>query len=266
MRTVWHLITLVLTLVLTACATTPARPESSSTRLAQSIEGDTVDAVLGHLENRGKSLRDLSGVVKVTTNEQDSGTVVTVEGKFWFQNRDDARNQDVNLRISYHKWIQDNSAHPMDTEYVLADGWLCERDHMTKVQNRWQIAAAGERVDLLALDEAPIPLPIGQPPSRMHNAFDIQLLGNTMDGVPNTVHLRMVPKPGTHLAHRFATIDLWVDLISHLPTRSQMLHADRPVVDTIVLEHLQINQGMRPDQFHLPELRGWTQHDEPYER
>jgi hypothetical protein len=215
------------------------------------------------MENCSNSLRTLTATITVKSEDQTMGTVRIIEGKLWFQNSDDTTGRNFMAKMVFERHNIDNSAGSMHEEFVLADGWLCDRDYEKKTQNRYQLPR--EKVDLFDFEASPYPLPIRQPSARIHEKFDVQLAGDNADDPPNTAHLHMTPKAGTHLAKRFATIELWIDSTTHLPVRVVAFQKDGSA-QTIQLTNIMTDQSISSDVFRLPPIKGWEEHDEPYEK
>jgi outer membrane lipoprotein-sorting protein len=231
--------------------------------LAQSAPATqpAVDGVLDALDQRGKTLRDFSADITQTT-EDDMGFDTTSVGHVWFQNA--SGDQDARVRATFDKKTVGNTTSPWKREFLLDAGWLWDRDYQHKTQIRRQVLRPGQKANLLSLD-GPFPLPIGQDKADVHKSFDVQELPPAKSDPPDTVHLQLTPKPGTPLARKFATIDLWMDNPSDMPIRVQTFDAQKTNTVTTTFGNLKINQGLAPGQFKLPEITGWNETDEPYQ-
>jgi outer membrane lipoprotein-sorting protein len=127
----------------------------------------------------------------------------------------------------------------------------------------------GEKINLLKLGEGPFPLPIGQEKQDVNRLFDVSKPESAKDegaAPPNTVRIRLKPKPGTQFAKKFSFIDVWVDRTSRMPVRIDTLDANEGIARSTELSNLRVNGGLTDDNFSLPKIddQEWTRHDEPF--
>jgi outer membrane lipoprotein-sorting protein len=174
-----------------------------------------VDQVLGQLDQVGKNLKEFSAKVRLTETD-DVGDHVVHAGNVYFQRKSDS---DARIHVVFDQRISNNRIYNEKTEYLLDDRWLTDRNYRSHNEVKREVLQPGQRMNLFKLGEGPFPLPIGQSPADVHQESDVQLLPPAKDDPKNTVHIRLTPKPGTELARRFRTIDVWVDQASHMPVR-----------------------------------------------
>ncbi len=88
--------------------------------------------------------------------------------------------------------------------------WLIDRDYKRKTEIKRQVLRPGEKINLLKLGEGPFPLPIGQDKAEVKKLFDVTKEKLLKDDPQGTVHVKLVPKPGTQL-RRSSARSTWVD-------------------------------------------------------
>ena len=69
---------------------------------------------------------------------------------------------EARMRITFDQRIQEGAVQAQKIEYLLAGGWLIDRNYTRKIEVNRQVLRPGEKVNLLKLGEGPFPLPIGQ--------------------------------------------------------------------------------------------------------
>jgi hypothetical protein len=242
-----------------------APPAGAAPAPARATDGLTaespVDAILDALDARGKGLDDFTADVRLGESDPVTALDTTRIGtvKYQRQGQGDAR-----LRVKFDKKETDRGLKPEELEYLLEDGWLTDRDYRSKVQVRRQVVAPGQKLDLLKLGEGPFPLPLGQAREDVHAQFEVTKQPPGDGAPPNTVHVRLVPKPRTQFAEKFASIDVWVDLKSQMPRRIVTVDATGGAVRTTDLENLKVNTGLRDADFELKPVQNWQLQEEPY--
>ena len=196
----------------------------------------TVDQILDALEARGKDLKEFDANVRLQEMD-DTGGVNVRTGRVWFQGPSDSGR----IRVLFERREGNKKIYAEKIEYLLADGWLVERDYGRRNEVRRQVLRPGEKINLLKLGEGPFPLPIGQDKGEVHKSFDVEKV-EAADGDPaGTVHLRLAPKPGTQFEKKFEAIDAWVDLKSRMPTRIEVTDANAATTRTTDLTNLRVN-------------------------
>ncbi len=134
-----------------------------------------------------------------------------------------------------------------------------------KNETKRQVLRPGEKRDLMKLGTGAFPLPIGQDQQDVKKAFDVKIVAPAKDDPPGTIHLTLTPKPDTDLAKKFTSIDVWVDMKSHMPT----------LIDTVAgsdehrveLKAIQVNPNppLGDKDFTLPEIdASWQTKTEAY--
>jgi len=241
-------------------------PVGSTTPDPTALRGDSsVDEILDALQARGKSLKEFVADVTLTDTDIVMGDSSKRTGKVWYQLRDD---DNARMHIFFDKKLVDDKP-PRDDrkEYLLEDGWAVDRDYLHKSETKYQIARAGEKMNLFQLGKGAFPLPIGQDKSDVHGMFDVTRIPAAKDDPLNTVHLQLKPKSKTDFEKKFSAIDVWVDFVTKMPVRistEDKNHANQQQTD---LEDLKVNPkpGLKDEDFTVPPIddAGWNRHEEP---
>jgi len=223
----------------------------------------SVDEVLDALDARGRTLRGFVANVRLTETDESTALSSTRAGKIWYQNKG---GNDVRLRVVFDKKEQGRSAFDEKIEYILDDGWLLDRDYDKRIQVKRQVVAPGEKINLLKLGEGPFPMPIGQKKEDVHAQFDVEKVASGKDDPADTAHLRLVPKSETRLAKKVGTIDVWVDSVTQMPSRIEVLDANETTVRTTDFNELEVNPVLDDAEFTPPAIDEgeWDLHDEPF--
>ena len=255
-------------LCVTGCATAqqssptpmPTTPVATTRPSAGPAASESVDATLDRLETVGKSLQDFTADATLTTIDSTSGSETARSGKVYYQ----TRQGDARIRVSFDTHDKGDRQYEEKIEYVLTGGVLVDRNYETKVEVRRQVMKPGEKVNLLKLGEGPFPLPIGQDKAQVHELFDVTRVDAAAGEPQDTTHLKLVPKPDTHFASKFAGIDVWVDNATHFPVRIDTADANETNVRQTRLENVKMNTGLTDADFTLPAVEGWNVRTEEY--
>ena len=254
----WVLVGLVV-----GCAQAQTAPASAPASAPAASSGD-VDPILDALDARGKDLSDFTANVTKTDKDVGNGTETKLSGKMWMQRLagDDAR-----LRVSFDRKTANDKPEKTHQEYVLAGGTLTDRSYDSRKENRWQVLKPGQKLNLLKLGEGPFPLPLGQDKADVHKMFEVAKLPSAKDDPPGTEHVQLKPKPGTHFADKFSTIDFCVDMKSRMPVRIVTLDPNQTTTTTTELKDVQINTKLTDDDFKLEPIdqKAWEITEKPYE-
>lgn len=244
-----------------ASSAPPAAPAPAAGQDGKLTADSPVDAVLDALDVRGKSLSDFTADVRLGESDPVTALDTTRIGTVKYQKKPSG---DARLRVKFDKKQTDRGLRPEELEYLLEDGWLTDRDYRSKVQVRRQVVAPGQKLDLLKLGEGPFPLPLGQSREDVHAQFDVTKEPPGEDAPPNTVHVRLVPKPASQFEEKFSSIDVWVDLANQMPRRIVTVDKVSGARRTTDLENVRVNTGLGDEDFRLPPVQGWQLQEEPY--
>jgi outer membrane lipoprotein-sorting protein len=252
--------------VLTGCAAAqPAPtqlPSSPPTQpVAPTPAPTSIDDALYRLDKLGKSLNNFTADVSTATVDPDSGADTTRKGKVWYQVGGDG---DARIRVTFDTRDVGNRRYKEKIEYLLEKGVLTDRNYETKAENKRVVLKPGEKANLLKLGEGPFPLPIGQDKAEVYKLFDVTQVASTPDDPAGTTHLKLVPKPNTQFAPKFASIDVWVDPKTDFPVRIDTVDANNTGTRETKLTNVTVNTNLTDAQFTLPQVEGWNLRTEEY--
>jgi outer membrane lipoprotein-sorting protein len=233
-----------------------------TTQPQQLTPASTLDKILDALDARGKNLQDFSASVRLSSVDNSIGSSSAETGKVFYQRHPGG---DARIRVTFEKFDDGNKIIPQNHQYTLDAGWLVERNYDRKQEIRRQVLKPGEKMDPLKLGEGPFPLPIGQKKEDVKNLFSVARIAPAQDDPPDTLHVQLTPKPGTSLARKFQTIDVWVDMVNTMPRRIQTQENGSPITKITDLTDIQINSGLEDKDFAEPDLpAGWGTISESY--
>jgi len=221
-----------------------------------------LDEILDALDARGRNLEAFTADVSLTEGDATLANEVTRRGKVLYQDR----KGNPRLRVTFTDRDTGKRSFDEKVEYLLEDGWLTDRTYAKEIQSRRKVLRPGEKIDLLKLGEGPFPLPIGQKKQAVHEQFDAKKLGPAKDDPPGTLHVQLVPKPGTQFERKFDAIDVWVDARTHMPTRIETAQGE--TVRTTELKNFTVNPHppLKDADFKLPAIdeKEWDLHEEAF--
>jgi outer membrane lipoprotein-sorting protein len=215
-----------------------------------------IDTILEALNERVAKLSD-------TTGDSALGNDKTRTGTIWFSRQSPTQ---LRVHVLFDKLVVGHIIENEKIEYLLDGDWLTDRTYAAKNETKRQVLKPGEKKDLMKLGSGAFPLPIGQDKEDVKKAFDVAKVAPNKDDPADTIHLTLMPKEGTDMAKKFTSIDVWVDLKSHMPT----------VIDTvsgseehrIELKDIHVNPTppLSDKDFTLPEIdSSWQSKTEKYE-
>lgn len=240
----------------------PAAPAqvAADAKLSQDA---TIDQILEALHRRGLDLNDFTAEVTLADTDAVVGGSTTRKGSAVYQKKGEG---DARIRVVFDNKKVGKKIYNEKTEYLLDNGWLVDRDYKRQTEVRRQVLRPGEKIDLLKLGEGPFPLPIGQPKESVKKLFIVtKVPADPKTDPADTVHVRLVPRPNTQFARKFASIDVWVGTKTEMPERIETLDSNGSTRHTTDLNVKSINAGLKDADFILEPLPGdWDRHDEPY--
>jgi len=225
-----------------------------------------LDTTLDALNARGQNLKDFSADVAIHTADNRTGEDTAQIGTVTFQNRN---NGDSRIKVGFDKKESDNGDHKITQkqklDYVLEDGWLTDRDYQKKLEVRRQVLKPGQKMNLLKLGEGPFPLPIGQDKDDVKKQFEASKIPAAADDPKDTVHIKLVPRPGSQFEKRFKQIDVFVDTKTNMPARIDTVEKAGTTRST-ELKNVKLNTGVKDEAFVLPPIAndGWNRREEPF--
>jgi outer membrane lipoprotein-sorting protein len=225
----------------------------------------SVDDVLDALDIAGRDLKDFDADVTLTEEDTSgrTGSQLTRSGKVWFQLLADGQ---ARIHIVFDKTESAGKIRDSKLEYILADGWLTERDYKAQKEVKRQVIKPGEKINLLKLGEGPFPLPIAQKKEDVKALFDVAAKPLEKDDPAGTVHLELTPKADSSYARRFKSIDVFVDPKTHLPIRIGTMDKNGAKYRTTDFKNFKLNPGLKDADFELPSIKTseWNLTSEEY--
>lgn len=212
-----------------------------------------VNDILDALDARGKGLRDFTADVSLAETDALSGETSTLLGKVYFQGKGEGNTR---IRINFDKKQIGDAKQPYRKEYILKDGRLIERDFKRKQEIDRQVLKPGQKTNLLKLGEGPFPLPIGQPRQEVLKTFEVKKVEPAKDDPAGTVHVQLIPKPGSQFARKFGSIDVWVDVKANFPRRIVTDNKRAKTTNTTDLGEIKINSGLDEKVFNTESVGG----------
>jgi outer membrane lipoprotein-sorting protein len=238
--------------------------------LAQAPLGphSSLDTVLDALAARGKDLKNFSADVALHTADNRTGEDSAQIGKVVY---DTGNAGNSRIKVSFDKKETESGDGKRMTQkqrldYLLENGWLTDRDYQKKLEVRRQVLRPDQKMNLLKLGEGPFPLPIGQDKEEVKKQFNASKIPPASDDPKGTLHVKLVPKPGTQFEKRFRQIDVFVDPASSMPARIDTVEKAGTTRST-ELTNVKLNASVKPEDFALPNIdsEGWNRREEPFE-
>lgn len=219
----------------------------------------SVAKLLDALYRRGVELKDFEGDVKLSEIDASTGAGSVRAGRVMY---DVGEGGATRFMVRFETRAEDDGAPKAEKlVYLLEGAWLTERNYRRKVEIRRQVLRPGQKINLFRLGEGPFPLPIGQDPVEVLKQFSVSKL-ESEDPRPA---IRLIPREGTRLGAKFATIDVWVDVETGFPTRIETLNKQETTVRSTELSGLAVNEK-KAKVFELGEVDGeWKRSEEALE-
>jgi hypothetical protein len=232
---------------------------------ADALKPDSpIDNVLNVLHDDGVGLKDFTAKVKLTEEDAAAGDSTARTGTVYYQKTSDGA---ARIHVTFDTQTSAGATSQQKVEYLLADGWLSDRDYTRKTEIVRQVLKPGEKIDLLKLGEGPFPLPIGQTREDVYKQFDVSKPPADKEDLANSFHLQLKPKAGTQFADKFSAIDVFVDLKTGFPARIITVDDNQTVIRTTDLDVTARNSGLSDKDFSLPSIGSdWNRQTEPYQQ
>lgn len=238
---------------------------AASSQPAQKLTANSsIEQILIALDTVGQNLHDFTAHVTLTEEDAAAGDSTSRTGIVYYQKQSDGN---ARIHIIFDTRTAGGATDHQKIEYLLANGALTDRDYVRKTEIVRQVLKPGEKIDLLKLGQGPFPLPIGQSPAQVHAEFDVTKPAAAKSDPPDTVHLRLIPKPDTQFADKFSAIDVYVDLKTNFPKRIDTIDSNQTIIRTTDLDLIGRNTGLNDKQFDLPSIGSdWNRRTEPYQQ
>jgi len=215
----------------------------------------TVDQILDDLKWRGDTLQSFTADVQLTHLDMSTADSSTDVGTVVFQKLPSG---DSRIRVNFTAEIDGEQKIDRHHEYTLANGILVDRDYQKKIESDQHVVKPGQKINLFKLGEGPFPLPIGQSRDDVKEEFNVTRVAPARDDPPNTVHLQLVPRPGSEFADHYQQIDVWADRADAMPVRITTLDKSGAISQTTDLSNIHLDAPVGDSDFALPPVPGWT--------
>jgi hypothetical protein len=237
----------------------------TNTALADGLKPDSsIDNILDVLHDDGVGLKDFTANLKLTEEDAAAGDSTSRTGVVYYQKQSDGN---ARIHVLFDTQTSGGATSQQKIEYLLADGWLTDRDYSRKTEIVRQVLKPGEKIDLLKLGEGPFPLPIGQTKEDVYKQFDVTKPPAAKDDLANSLHLQLKPKAGTQFADKFSSIDVYVDLKSGFPARIVTIDDNQTIIRTTDLDVTSRNADIGDKQFNLAAIGSdWNRQTEPFQQ
>ena len=132
--------------------------------------------------------------------------------------------------IHFDRLVVNRQLEQRDKWFIFDGRWLAERDHRRNMFVRRELVPAGERGDqMLELGGGPFIIPLDLERKQVLERFNVRRIhadakannadadGDTGDEQPDTVHLRLTPRPNVDVKQK--QLDVWYDKQTVLPVK-----------------------------------------------
>lgn len=210
----------------------------------------TADEVLLALQERGRDLKTLTAKVSLADADPATGQRSIRAGEFWL----DTAADETRLRVRFETRQDGNRLRTDPVDYLLRGDTLIERQEREKREVRRKVLKPGEKINLLKLGEGPFPIPLGQDREQVLKEFEAERVNSRASDPPNTLRLKLTPRPNVRFARQFSSMTIIVGTEDHLPHTMILDKGDAGIVQTVDLKDIQINTGADAARFELPRI------------
>ncbi|MBU0617423.1 MAG: hypothetical protein KKI02_06885 [Planctomycetes bacterium] len=192
-------------LILTACVAAGGQQPAEDPTAAPQLD-PLVDKILTRLESR--EVHDLRAKVtwKLTYAIEEDEEPDVKSGTIWYkQDRPVAK-----FKVHFDSKITGNRRRNLNEEHLFDGRWYVELQSRTKTVTRREIRREGEKSNPYKLGEGAFPLAFGQKKADILAEFEVTRVPEKKGDPPQTDHLHLVPRPGTHTGRTYKTLDFWV--------------------------------------------------------
>lgn len=192
-------------IILAACVAVSGQQPAGQPGSASDLD-PLVDKILTRLESR--KVHDLRAKVKweLTYAIEEDEEPDVKSGTIWYK-----EDQPVaKFKVHFDTKITGNRKRKLDEEHLFDGRWYVELQSRTKTVTRREIRREDEQSNPYKLGEGAFPLPFGQKKADILAEFDVTRVAEKKSDPPQTDHLHLVPRPGTHTGRTYKTLDFWV--------------------------------------------------------
>ena len=221
-----------------------------------------VEQWLDRLQEQSEQTKTFQGNVRYDRNQKLVGDRQRRFGTLVY-----AVGPPAKFAVHFDRLVVDERVDKQDRWYIFDGQWQVERIDDEKQFIKRQVVAPNappDRANPLGIGEGPFVLPVTMKKDRILKCFDVSLVEPAPAELPNTVHLKLVPKPNRR--SDYSQIDLWYDRASLLPVRAQAL--DESENETVIeVSKPRVNEPVEEKVFDTdePKEAGWHVEVTPWE-
>ena len=144
-------------------------------------------------------------------------------------------------------------------DYAFDGMWLSVAKHRIKKLTRYQVAAAGQRVQPLRLGKGPFPLPFGQDVADILKYFEVTQPARKASGKDpkNADYLKFTTLPARRRELSVVWIEQWIDRTTHLPVKIVAYDKSRKKT-TVVFSNIKSGVTFAGSVFVIPRPAGYS--------
>jgi outer membrane lipoprotein-sorting protein len=162
--------------------------------------------------------------------------------------------------VHFNKLLEGNTARDQNRWYMFDGRWLAEKRADEKIFIRRELVPAGEKRDVLQMGgQGPFVLALDQDKQHVLNRFRVKVIAEQDDDPPNTIHLRLTPRPDREID--LTQVDLWYDKDSLLPQRAVTVKGEGGAQNKSIVTLLEVDTDMKVDASVFdttpPNKKGW---------
>ncbi|MFB3893846.1 MAG: outer membrane lipoprotein carrier protein LolA [Phycisphaerae bacterium] len=235
--------------------------------------GQAEKKILDDLQAAGDKFPTLTAKVLYTTSNPAEESVEIRTGDLSYQK--DTDKEPMKLLISFDKVTRadvgpggellNKKTFPERVLYALDGQWFTVMKFRINQMTRYQVAAAGEKVEPLRVGQGPFPLPFGQKAAEVIKFFEVKTRAPAADDPKNTVYLELTPRAANAKSVGFTKLQMWIDRDTNLPVKLVSTEKDGTVKSG---EFSEIKTGEKFDQkiFSPEKPAGWDLTVEPLKK
>ncbi|MBI1369223.1 MAG: hypothetical protein GC162_11295 [Planctomycetes bacterium] len=198
----------------------PAEENKPLTVAVPAVPSQDVIDLLDKLEARGADLHSLKATITYDKNNVLLGDRQVRMGDVVYLAADAAKDQPARFVADFRKMVINGALRDRRHQFIFDGQWLVEKQFDTKMFQKRQVVAPGEKFEPLNID-GPFPLPIGQKRDAVLARFNVEMIHDG-EGDSAPLHLRLTPRsdaPKLEHQKQFDRVELYFDRASLLPVK-----------------------------------------------
>lgn len=224
-----------------------AQADEASVSGDQTLDANSVEAVLRNLQDRAASLTSYQCKLDYIVRQPILESQARRKGVLHYSKSDDRSH----LRIDFNTLQYDEEKEQKYREQYLFDGlWLTYINYEGRSVQRQQMAEPNEPVDAFALVSRRVPILGFSKIEDLKNQFDIELVDPNEAEPSSSWHLRMKVKPDSIYRDDYTAIDFRIDRKQQLPTKVVAVTTEQDIHE-IALVDARINKDIRRSIFDI---------------